>query len=365
MKILFYLGHPAHFHLFRPVIETLKKNNHSIKILIKKKDILEDLLRIYNWEYVNILPKGRKDNFLSISLGLIKRDMALNNFIKNFKPDLMLGTSPEIAHIGRLKNIASIVVNEDDYKAVYLFSILSYPFATHLMVPNSCDVGRWKNKNISYNGYHELTYLHPNYFIPDKEKIRNLLKDTERFFIIRFAKLTAHHDVGKSGIDKSIAKNIINILQPHGKIYITSERELEQEFEKYRININPIDMHHALYYADMYIGDSQTMTAEAAVLGTPAIRFNDFVGKLGYLEELEYKYELTFGFKTTESKKMYDKITNLLTISNLQEEWQKRRQKMLKDKINVTDFMVWFIENYPKSVQIMKKNPDHQYTFKN
>jgi len=364
MKILFYLGHPAHFHLFRPVIETLKKNNHSIKILIKKKDILEDLLRIYNWEYVNILPKGRKDNFLSISLGLIKRDMALNNFIKNFKPDLMLGTSPEIAHIGRLKNIASIVVNEDDYKAVFLFSILSYPFATHILAPRSCKVGRWSHKNIPYNGYHELTYLHPNYFKPDKGKIENLLKNTERYFIIRFAKLTAHHDAGKSGIDKSIARSIIYILKPHGKIYITSERELEQEFEKYRININPINMHHALYYADMYIGDSQTMTAEAAVLGTPAIRFNDFVGKLGYLEELEHQYSLTSGIKTSEPQKLYNLIKSLVAMPNLKEEWQERRQKMLKDKIDVTAFMVWFIENYPKSVQIMKENPDYQYTFK-
>ncbi len=58
---------------------------------------------------------------------------------------------------------------------------------------------------------------------------------------------------------------------------------------------NPSDIYHALYYADLYIGDSQTIAAEKAVLGTPALRFNDFVGKIGYLEELEHKYGLTFG----------------------------------------------------------------------
>lgn len=30
---------------------------------------------------------------------------------------------------------------------------------------------------------------------------------------------------------------------------------------------------------------------------------------------------------------------------------------MLSDKIDVTAFMVWFIENYPKSAKIMKENP--------
>lgn len=363
MKILFYLGHPAHFHLFRLTIESLKKKNHSVKILIKKKDILEDLLKNCNWEYTNILPKGRKDNLLSISFGLFKRDLALYKNLNKFKPDLMLGTSPEIAHIGRLRNIPSIVVNEDDYKAVFLFSIMSYPFAKHIMAPRSCDVGKWKNKNIQYDGYHELAYLHPNHFSPDITKINKVINTSEKYFIIRFAKLTAHHDVGKSGINKIVANEIINILKDYGNIYITSERKLEPEFEKYRININPIDIHHALYYADMYIGDSQTMTAESAVLGTPALRFNDFVGKLGYLEELEHKYELTYGIKTNYPDKLYNQINNILKIKNLKEEWQKRKQEMLNDKIDVAQFMVWLIENYPDSIASIKNNPDYQSQF--
>ena len=112
-------------------------------------------------------------------------------------------------------------------------------------------------------------------------------------------------------------------------------------------------MHHALYYADMYLGDSQTMTAEAAVLGTPALRFNDFVGKLGYLEELEHRYGLTYGIKTSEPGKLFEKIDELLKMKDRKQEWQQRRQEMLKDKIDVTAFLVWFIENYPDSVEIM------------
>ena len=38
------------------------------------------------------------------------------------------------------------------------------------------------------------------------------------------------------------------------------------------MNIDPSDMHHALAFASLYIGDTQTMAAEAAVLGTPSIR---------------------------------------------------------------------------------------------
>jgi hypothetical protein len=113
----------------------------------------------------------------------------------------------------------------------------------------------------------------------------------------------------------------------------------------------------------MLIGDSQTMTSEAAVLGTPAIRSNSFVGQISYLEEEEHVYGLTYGFLPTDFDAMQLKIEELLTLPNLKEIWQSRRQKMLADKIDVTAFFVWFIENYPESVKIMKDNPDYQYIF--
>ena len=62
----------------------------------------------------------------------------------------------------------------------------------------------------------------------------------------------------------------------------------------------------------MFIGDSQTMTSEAAVLGTPAIRCNSFVNRISYLEEEENTYELTFGFKPEDSLKMFEHILHPL-----------------------------------------------------
>ena len=99
-------------------------------------------------------------------------------------------------------------------------------------------------------------------------------------------------------------------------------------------------------------------------MGAPSIRFNDFVGKIGYLEELEHKYGLTFGIKTSEPQRLFDKIEELINTPNLKEEWEKRRQKMLSEKIDVTAIMVWFIENYPESATIMKDDPGYQYQFK-
>jgi len=361
---LIYMGHPAHFYLFRNSILRLREKGHDISILIQKKEILEDLLKITGFKYKNILSGGRKNSKVGMIKGIIKRD--LNVFWECIKkrPDILVGTSVELPHIGKLLRIPVLNFNEDDCPAVPLYCKLSYPLSTFILTPKVCDTGKWVGKKIGYNGYHELAYLHKSCFLPEKSNLHGILEPDQKYFLIRFSALTAHHDEGKTGINSEIAGKIIDILAPHGNVYITSERELEPQFEKYRIKINPVHIHHALYYADMYIGDSQTMTAEAAVLGTPAVRFNDFVGKLSYLEELEHKYKLTYGIKTSEPEKLYSKIEEILNMKNRKEIWEKRREKMLNDKIDVTAFFVWFIEKYPKSVKIMRDNPDYQIRFR-
>ncbi len=59
-----------------------------------------------------------------------------------------------------------------------------------------------------------------------------------------------------------------------------------------------------------------------------------------------------------------EKALEFIKLPGLKEEWQTRRKKMLSEKIDVTAFMVWFIENYPVSFSIMKENPDFQDNFK-
>ena len=61
---------------------------------------------------------------------------------------------------------------------------------------------------------------------------------------------------------------------------------------------------------------------------------------------------------------MFDKIQELLSQENLKEQWKIKRDRLLADKIDVTAFYVWFIENYPESAKIMRKNPEYQYKFK-
>ncbi|MBK6641096.1 MAG: hypothetical protein IPG39_07565 [Bacteroidetes bacterium] len=104
----------------------------------------------------------------------------------------------------------------------------------------------------------------------------------------------------------------------------------------------------------MLIGDSQTMTAEAAVLGTPALRYNDFVGKLSYLEDLEHNFGLTYGFKTSNSEGLIAKVAEMVNNPNLKQEWAEKRKVLLTKKINLAAWMVNLLANYPNSLPVKK-----------
>lgn len=363
MKILIYLHHPAHFHLFKNIIKELQKR-HNLIVVATKKDILEQLLKNKNIDYINVLPKGRRDNRISIAFGLLKQDLRLLKICINEKPDLLLGTSTEITHIGKLLNIPSIFTNEDDVEVIPLAGMIAYPFAKHLLVPEVCSVGKYKSKKIGYLGYHELAYLHPNHFLPSRKIVETYFKSREPYFLIRFAKLGAHHDKGVRGITNDLGKKIIDILSPEGRVYITAERELSPEFEPYRLAIDPLDIHHVMAFATLYIGDSQTMAAEAGVLGVPFVRFNDFVDRIGYLHELENIYELGFGIKPGEPAKLLSKIKQLVNTDNLKEKFAVRRQQMLDEKIDVAQFITWFVEKYPQSVEVLKREQNQSERFR-
>ena len=364
MKVLIELGHPAHFHLYKNIIYNLKNNGNEVFVLIKTKDILQELLEKEGIQYYNILPGGRKDSKLNILWGIIIRDWRIFWFTLKHKIDLLTGSSPHVAHIGWLLNRYSVVTGEDDDVVVPAFGKLTHPFAKEYLSPRVCNNGKFDSKSVKYESYHELAYLHPNHFTPDKRIVEKYFSAEKPYFILRFAKLKAYHDDNIQGINTEIAQHIIDILKPHGDIYITAERELEPQFEPYRIKINPLDMHHVMAFAQIYIGDSQTMAAEAGVLGIPFVRFNDFVGRIGYLRELEDNYKLGFGVKTTEIHRLYQVIQDLIDMPDRKNIFQERRIKMLSEKIDYAKFLTWFIENYPESGKIMRDNPDYQFNFK-
>ena len=335
--ILFYVGHPAHFHNVKNLIPRLKAKGYDSILVVRPKDVLLDLVIEAGFNYISLPPKSGK-GALAMAKDLLLRFVVIWKACTKYKVNLLIGTEPVITHVAKIRSLKSIVINEDDAEAVPKFTKLAYPLATAILAPEGCSTGAFESKTIRYRGYHELAYLSPKYFNPDWQTVSSLFKGPKAYVVLRFSSLDAHHDSGIAGIDDAFASKLINLIKDDYQVVITSERKLSMALEPYRQAFHPALMHHVLAYAKILIGDSQTMAAEAMVLGTPSIRCNDFVGRLAYLEELEQHYTLGIGVMPAEKESILEHVNKLLSNENLEEEWEKKRKNMLADKIDVTSF---------------------------
>lgn len=356
-RILIYLGHPAQYHFIKHAMERWRKDGHEIKVLIKTKDILEDLLKEDGVAYENIQRHPRGNGKLDILTASFRRTKAVFRLAKRFKADVLIGTDSSVAQAAWLLRKPAITVLEDDYEVIKNLAKLTYPFTSCILVPSVCSVGPYQKKKVGYPGYMKLAYLHPNCFAPDRS-ILSKYSLSDRFVLIRLAKLSAHHDEGIKGLDLELVHAMISKVEEYGyHVYITSETVLDPSLQSYQLQIAYRDIHHVLAFAGLLVSDSQSMSVEASMLGIPSVRFSDFAGRISVLEELEQRYQLTFGVPTNHPEQLIEKVDALLSDAKLRETFQRNRERMLGEKIDVTTFLTWFVENYPESQRKMKENP--------
>lgn len=365
MNVLFYLVHPAKLQFHKVQINELIKKGHYVDIVINTKDILEELIIEEGWAYTNIFPRSRKIKgvhvYIGAAISLALSVYRLWKYVRNKKYDLFIGDA--LVYLGRLKGIPSLYPTDDVLAAVPEQRTWFIP-ANYIIAPQITDIGTYITKKIAYKGFKALAHLHPNHFQPDETRLSKDLQGSVPYFLIRCTGFIATHDLNKSGISDEILYKLIEILEPHGKILITSERELPSDLEKYKLQIKKMDITHYLNYARIFIGDSTTMSTEAAVLGTPSVEFDEYFYEIEQMIELEKKYHLINCFRTDDSDGFLEKVQELVNTENLKEIYKKRREKLLNDTIDVSGFLIWLFENYPKSTKMYFENPDIQDRFK-
>lgn len=357
MKIVIDINHPANVHYFKNFIWEMEKRGHKILIAASNKDVSCKLLNIYGFSYADLGSYG--STLIKKILNVPFLDWRMYKRVKGFQPDIFLGfSSIRAAHVSKLMKKPYIVFDDDEYTYIYY-----YPCANVI-----CGFSGFKKtgkKVLKLNSYKELAYLHPNFFEPKIKTIEEagISKDQE-FVILRFVAWNAFHDYSRVGFNLENKRKLVEELEKYANVFISSETSLPYEFEKYRLPLSLEKVHHLLFYAKLLVCDSQTMTTEAGVLGTPAIRCNSFVGKndMGNFVELEQKYGLIFNYD--EPDKAIKKAVELARKPGLKEEWRKKRKTLLKDKIDATAFMIWFVENYPESFQEMKEHTEIQDRFR-
>jgi predicted glycosyltransferase len=236
---------------------------------------------------------------------------------------------------------------------------LSKPFSNVIISPDVLPIDLGK-KHIRYKGYHELAYLGPGYFQKNSAVFKDLgIPEGTPYAILRFVSWNASHDIGQKGLTDKDKIKLVNYLATKMNVYISAERRLIPELESYRINIPVTKMHDALAFATIYIGEGATMASEAGILGTPSVYISTI--KISYTQDQE-NYGTVFNF--TNFDDAFTIITNIISSADFRKNVVKGKDRLLQEKIDVTAFLVWFVENYPESAKIMKENPDYQERFR-
>ena len=78
----------------------------------------------------------------------------------------------------------------------------------------------------------------------------------------------------------------------------------------------------------------------------PALKCNTFAGRLSVPNMLENRYGLCYAYTPDHFDEMLNHIQQLLAreSEDLKKEWQEKRQRMLADMIDPTNFFVDYIE---------------------
>ena len=349
MRILIDIGHPGHVHLFRPFAHEMQKRGHQLLFTYRQKEFEQELLEAAGFE--SICFGHHYNSKLGKIWGLFRFNVQMFAAIRKFKPDLLLSHgSFYAAQMSWLLGKPHLSM-EDSGNMEQI--ILYRPFTKAILVPSVLPE-RLGDKEIRYEAYHELFYLHPNFFQPDFNQLKTLgLSPEQPFVLLRFVSFNATHDIGHAGFTAQQKEEIIHFLKDKYDVFISSEAALPKQLEKYKIKLPPHLIHHAMYYASFVISEGATMASESGVLGTPAFYVNSIARS--YNEDQE-RFGLVFNFRSGEN--IMKEVKQFVKEKKDRLDNETRRAPLLKEKINPTKMLLWIVEHWPDSIDELKKNND-------
>lgn len=338
MRILIDVLHPAHVHFFRNFYREMEGRGHELCITARSKDQSLELLNAYGLPYTHISTMGA-DGKLPVEMA--RRTGRLLKVMKSFRPDVMTGImGPSIAVAGKLRRVPAVVFYDTEFATQT--NRFVYPLAHSVCTPD-CYQGKVRGTHRQYAGYHELAYLHPHRFQPDQDRLASFgVHPDEPYSIVRFVSWQAIHDRDERGLTAAQKTNLVKVLERHGRVLVSSEGELPPDLSRYAVKGPVEQIHHLLAFAQVIVGESATMSSEAAVLGVPAV-YIATTGR-GYTDDEERRYGLVRSFTDARYEQAVAEVERLVSDSP-REFGRRARERLLAEKIDVTSWMVDYFEH--------------------
>jgi predicted glycosyltransferase len=339
MRTIIDILHPAHVHFFKNFYFELCERGHHVLVTARRKDCATDLLDRFEIPYCCISKSTRGAG--PQLLEFLTRSCRFARIARQFRPDVLTGImGPTIATVGRLLRCPAYVFYDTEFaKTTNRFV---YPLSTKVITPD-CYQGSVGKNHLTYPGYHELAYLHPNRFVPDVRCVREAgIDPNQPFCVVRFVGWWATHDRRERGLSTEQKIQVIRTLERYGQVVLSSETDVPAEIADrvYRGSVE--DVHHLLSFATLFFGESATMASESAVLGTPAV-YIATTGR-GYTDD-QVKYALVHDYRDEQFDAALATAERLLeSPAATAAAATASRARLLREKIDVTEFMLELFE---------------------
>jgi predicted glycosyltransferase len=353
MKILTDLGHPKNVHVLKNLVPRLESLGHEIHFVCREREHIKDLCRAYGFTGINRGSGGT--GVLGKFVYLLKTDFQLFKLVKKIKPHLLLSfASPYLANLALLTRIPMIVF--DDTEQNRLVQKIYSSCSAAIIVP-ACFGKTLSRRQFNFNGYFELAYLAPQYFKPDPAILKELgLAVGEKYVLLRFVSWNAVHDINHRGLNREEMQELAASFSGLAQVFISAEGELPEGLESLRLKLSPELIHQFMANAGLVFSEGATMAAEAAVLGVPAVYCSDL--RPGYIDDLEKRHGLLHAFPHDGFKQaLAEGMVVLQDPGEMLKSLAQKKDAMLAKSIDVVAFMTWFIDQFPKSIEVMLADP--------
>ncbi|APX97838.1 DUF354 domain-containing protein [Natronorubrum daqingense] len=335
MNCLIFNNTPAHVHQYKHAVTRLEERGHDVLVFARSDEFTESLLSYHDLPYETY--GERSESLHSLAYELPSHLYTIARRVRAFDPDVIFGKGPYAAAAGMFSRTPAIAVLDSETSYDH---VVARPFVRAILTPSAFrkDLG---SKHYKFNGVAESAYLHPDVFEPDPSVRDDLgVAADEPYAIVRLNAFNGHHDVGKRGFSLEQRRRLLSELSEHATVFVSDEAgDLEfSDLPAESFDLHPAKMHDALAHADLLVADTQTMVTEAALLGTPAIRSNSFVGEedMGNFIELE-EHGLVRNLESFED--VLEQSQELLADESSTDRWERRRDEYVEDMDNLTELL--------------------------
>ncbi len=335
MRLLIETHHPAHIHFFKHAVRHFRAQGAEVLLLGRDRDVMQRLLASYDDLPSRIITQAGKNNTFPLQ-EMVQRQWQVARTIREFEPDAVLSLMGSYSQSARMLGVPNIVFTDSEFQ--HFNHRIAHPFATRIYTPE-CFYKPLGPKQRTYRGYHELAFLHPKRFRPDRGVLDLLGVEAGRYVIVRVSAWDTLHDVGESGFGAQLDETLEALSQRFRVFIVPEQGKLAARWRPMQLELPPHRFHDALAFAAFVVSEGASTAAEAACLGVHALYLNSTTR--GYLNDMARRYGLVSIHQHSDDAQR--QLRRWLTCPPT--DGQKRAQELIADHIDVTDFVIHEIEN--------------------